>query len=399
MRGKRFSLFLSGIPALGATAGMVYMLIQTDRATQQPAERALWMGGFFLMTFVLGYFALQLAMVLGRACRVERPRMWWAAFLIACPLLFGIGFGGQYLFMYSKEDVTVPAEVDMVLLLDASGSMETGGYIGPRTEAACQFVDSLTEENRLQAVSFAGTVLERTDLLPLDSGNRMKLKQMIRNIDAHGATDFNEPLSQAMNTLNTQGRTNCNKAVILLTDGQSDGLNVLDPTLERQFVNAGIRVFTVRISDTTLLDGNAQDLVDLALATGGLDTLLMPQPDGSIDTAEMLKAFREAFEATSQTKVNMREGLLVHSGEGVTLWQFLVRLAVMLLCAMVVGFGYFCRISPLSLISSAVMGLLAAVLITLLEGGGIFLCGLITVILVKTPFVFLDLRGEDRIDV
>ena len=72
--------------------------------------------------FVFGFAAVQLAMALSRKYRAERPRRWWAAFLIACVLIFGIAAGGQYLFMYSREEITVPAEVDMVLLLDASGT-------------------------------------------------------------------------------------------------------------------------------------------------------------------------------------------------------------------------------------------------------------------------------------
>ncbi len=395
MRGKQFSWLLSGASALGAVLGMVFMGGQIDRATNTPGERALWAGAFFLMLFMLGFAALQLAMLLNRTHKVERRPMWWVAFLLACVLVFGIGAGGQYLFMYSKEDVIVPAEVDMVLLLDASGSMETGGFNTPRTDAACQFVDSLSDDCRLQAISFAGTVLDSTQLLPMSSANKSTLKQMITAIDASGTTDFNEPLRQAMDTLNDQGRQNCNKAVILLTDGQSG----LDSSVVDDYLNSDIRVFTIRISEFTSLDSDEQALVDLANNTGGFDTLLQCRSDGSIDTADMLTAFQDAFEATSESRVNMREDLIVYAEDDITLWQFVIRAVVIVLCAIITGFGYFGQISLPSVVSSGVMGLIAAILVTVLEGAGYFLCALVITLLVETAYVFLDLRGEDHYDV
>lgn len=395
MRGKQFSWLLSGASALGAVLGMVFMGGQIDRATNTPGERALWAGAFFLMLFMLGFAALQLAMLLNRTHKVERRPMWWVAFLLACVLVFGIGAGGQYLFMYSKEDVIVPAEVDMVLLLDASGSMEMGGFNTPRTDAACQFVDSLSDDCRLQAISFAGTVLDSTQLLPMSSANKSTLKQMITAIDASGTTDFNEPLRQAMDTLNDQGRQNCNKAVILLTDGQSG----LDSSVVDDYLNSDIRVFTIRISEFTSLDSDEQALVDLANNTGGFDTLLQCRSDGSIDTADMLTAFQDAFEATSESRVNMREDLIVYAEDDITLWQFVIRAVVIVLCAIITGFGYFGQISLPSVVSSGVMGLIAAILVTVLEGAGYFLCALVITLLVETAYVFLDLRGEDHYDV
>lgn len=395
MRGKQFSWILSGASALGALLGMIFMSSQMRMATTAPDERALWVGAFFLMVFVFGFCALQLAMVLSKSYKVERPPLWWAAFLVACVLIFGIGVGGQYLFMFSREEIVKPAEVDMVLLMDASGSMDAAGYNTPRTEAACQFVDSLSDDCRLQAVSFAGTVLDSTQLLPMSASNKNILKQMICAIDASGATDFNQPLRQAMSTLNSEGRQNCNKAVVLLTDGQSG----LDANVVSSYINSDIRVFTVRISKYTSLDYDEQALVDLANNTGGFDTQLTPNPDGSIDTKDMLTAFQAAFEATSETEVNMREDLIVYAEDGISFWQFLVRAITVILCAVAIGIGYFGTVSLPSVIGSGVMGFVASLLITLLEGAGYTLCALIVVVLLGTAFVFLDLRGEDHFDV
>lgn len=395
MRGKKFGWVLSAASALGALLGMIFMSSQMARATNTPGERALWVGAFFLMLFVFGFCGIQLAMLLSRTYKVERQPLWWAAFLLACALVFGIGAGGQYLFMYSREEVMVSAEVDMVLLLDASGSMDTNGYTAPRTEAACQFVDSLDEDCRLQVMSFAGRVLDSSQMLTMDSANKNVLKQMISLIDAYGSTDFNEPLQMAMDTLNGQSRPNCNKAVILLTDGESN----LDAGIVNAYVGSDIRVFSIRISSKSNLDADAQALADFAKSTGGFDAQLTPNPDGSINTGDMLKAFQDAFKATSDTEIKMSEDLIVHAKDGVTIWQFLIRALVIVLCAIAIGFGYFGVISLPSVVSSGIMGLVAAILVTVLEGAGYALCALVIVLLIETAYVFLDLRGEDHFDV
>lgn len=395
MRGKQFGWILSGASALGALCAAFLVSQQMDSAAETPGGRVLWVGAFLALAFAAGFLALQLAISLNGTYKVERPRMCWVAFVVACALVFGIGAGGQYLFMYSKEEIVESAEVDMVLLLDASSSMDAYGYTPHRTEAACQFVDSLNKDCRLQVMAFAGRVLEDTQLLEMDKDNKESLKQMIAAIDASGATDFNEPLNKAKNTLDTQGRRKCNKAVILLTDGDGYiGADVMD-----DYANSDIRVFTIRISSGNSLNVDAQALADFAKSTGGFDTQLTPKSDGSIDTADMLQAFQDAFEATSETEVNMREELIIYAPDGVTMWQTLIRVLVMVLCAMVIGVGYFGVINLPMVIGSGVMGLAAAMLVTALEGTAYYLCVLAVVVLVETAYVFLDLRGEDRFNV
>ena len=319
MRGKKIGWLFSGASMFGAFLGVFLTSRRLNIEAYQAAERITLVGSIFAIMFVCGFLGLHLTMMLSRTYKVERKPMGLVAFVLVAILLFGIGAGGQYLFMYSKEEVTRPAEVDMVLLLDASSSML--GNTDSRTDAACQFVDSLSEDCRLQTIAFAGTVLDSTQLLTMNSTNKTTVKQMITAIDASGMTDFNEPLQQAMDTLNNQGRQNCNKAVVLLTDGQSD----LDSNLVKNYESSDIQVFTIRISRETYLDGDARALVDLANNTGGFDTQLIPQTDGSIQTGDMLKAFQEAFKATSETKVNMRKDLIVYAKDGITFVQFLIR--------------------------------------------------------------------------
>lgn len=383
---------------LGSLVGAVlFALLITPRnfdALSTAGERIFWVGGFFLAVFAGGFAGLHLTLHFSRKYKIQRTRLWLPAFLLACVLLFGIGAGGQALFMYSKEEVLVPASADMVLLLDASGSMDSSGYTQPRTDAGCQFVNSLGDDNRLQAVSFAGTVLDSTGLINMDAQGKNALTQFIRGIDSVGATDFNAPLRQAMQTLSKQGRADCGKAVILLTDGDGD----LDSDVIKTYVGSDVKVFTIRISSDADLSYDAQVLADFAVNTGGFDVQLTPAADGTVDAADMLKAFRDAFQATTETRVNMSKDLLVYA-EQTSFWQFLLRTVVFILCGILIGIGYFGQFSLKLLVANGVCGLVSAVLVTLLNGSFYGLCVAVICLLMTTAFVSLDMNGEDVYDV
>ena len=383
---------------LGSLVGAVlFALLITPRnfeALSTAGERIFWVGGFFLAVFAGGFAGLHLTLHFSRKYKIQRTRLWIPAFLLACVLLFGIGAGGQALFMYSKEEVLVPASADMVLLLDASGSMDSSGYTRSRTDAGCQFVNSLSDDNRLQAVSFAGTVLDSTSLINMDTQGKNTLTQFIQGIDSVGATDFNAPLRQAMQTLSKQGRADCGKAVILLTDGDGD----LDSDVIKTYVGSDVKVFTIRISSDTYLSSEAQVLADFAADTGGFDVQLTPAADGTVDAADMLKAFQDAFQATTETRVNMSKDRLVYA-EQTSFWQFLLRTVVFILCAILIGIGYFGQFSLKLLVANGVCGLVSSVLVTLLNGSSYGLCVAVICLLMATAFVSLDMNGEDVYDV
>lgn len=383
---------------LGSLGGAVlFALLITPQDFESLAtagERIFWVGGFFLAVFVGGFAGLHLMLHFSRKYKIRRSRFWIPVFLLACALLFGIGAGGQALFMYSKEEVLVPASADMVLLLDASGSMDSSRYTQPRTDAACQFVNSLSDDDRLQAVSFAGKVLDSTSLVNMDTQGKNTLTQFIQGIDSVGTTDFNAPLEQAMQTLSAQSRADCGKAVILLTDGEGD----LDSDVIKTYVGSDVKVFTIRISSSAYLNNNARELANLATDTGGFDVQLTPAADGTVDAADMLRAFQDAFQATTETRVNMSNDLLIYA-EQTAFWQFLLRVVVFILCAILIGVGYFGKLSLRPVIANGACGLLSAVLITLFNGTSYALCVAVICLLMTTAVVSLDMNGEDVYDV
>lgn len=357
-------------------------------------EYILWSGAFFAAIFIGGFGGLQLSLALNRRCRPLRPKRWLSAFAACAALIFAAGAGGQALFMLSSEEVQITSSsVDMVLLLDASGSMDESGYSRPRTEAASQFVDALSPDHTLQAVAFASTVIDSTQLLALDDAGKQSLKAFISAIDSVGMTDFNEPIKMAVDTLSTQTQPERNKAILLLTDGEGD----LDDDVVSSLVNSDIRVFSVRIDDSGSLSSRARALVDLAEATGGFDTCLRPDREGNVDTADLLAAFQAAFEASTEDQLVMKEELLI-SSETASIYQLLIRLATLVVCGILFGVGFYAQLKVSALLFNALSGAALTVAVSLL-GGSTALCILLCCLLLASAYVTLERNGGDTLDV
>lgn len=393
MKGKEFCASAWAASAFGGLLGAAIMT-PSNWQLDTSRSRIIWAGTFFLVVFLCGDIGLQLALRFSRKYKVEMPRHWIIALLLAGVLLFGLGAGGQALFMYSREEITVPADVDMVLLLDASGSMAAANYSDSRTNAACQFVDSLSENNQLQAISFTGSVQDYSSMLVMDDGGKQTLKQLIRSIRSTGGTDFNEPLRKAMETLQNQGRADCNKAVLLLTDGMAS----ISTEIRNAYLSSGIKVFSIRIDSSNRLSSNAKALVDFAVSTGGFDAQLVPQTGGGVDAANMLTAFQNAFQATSETRTNMSSDLIICS-ESATTWQFLVRAVTMMLCSVIFGLGYFGRIQMMPLLLHIGFGFVLCLLISFLGGGSYVVCVIMLCIMMAAAYVSLRPGMGEEMDV
>lgn len=394
MKKKSFGLLAWLCSVAGSLIG-AGLAIQMDLDVDAPAEeRTMWMGLFFVAIFVGGFLGLNLGLALDRRRKVLRPRLWPVSFLLSGALLFGAGFGGQLLFMRAEEEITIPTEVDLVLLLDASGSMDI--YTTPRTEAACQFVDSLDEDCRLQVISFTcrgdQPAMDQSPMLEMDSQGKDTLKEMIAGIDHQGGTDFNAPLRLALDTLDKEGRKKCDKAVIMLTDGYGEDMPDLDEELTDDYLDDEVKLMTIRISDSNDLYGAPEALVEMAEETGGFDTWLEPNRDGSVDTDDMLDAFEEAFQAVTEMRPIDSDGFLI-SSEETSVYQLLVRTATLLVCAFLFGLGYFGRIqwkAILNLILAAVL----SVLISQLEVDTIIGAAMTCLMLAGAYVTFVVEEGE-----
>lgn len=407
MKHLKFDPIALVITLLSGLAGALLMSIQNRALDGDLLQTCLWMGSFFLVVFLCGFGSLHVYLSLSKRYNVQRRKLWPVTALVCGALIFGIGAGGQYFYMYSEEEivntVVTTSDVDMVLMLDGSSSMSSDGYVAPRNDAAASFVDSLNQEIHLQAAVFAGgsRLLGSTELIPLDDAGKTLVKDFVFSSDCLGTTNFELALSSALETLTTNPnlRPTSSKAVILLTDGST---GTLHSDFQQDYLNAGIRLFTVRITDGSDQSNEIKQLIALAQATGGFDVELKPDTNGNVDTGKLLSAFQDAFNATSTNHTNrvthITDNLLIRS-ESVTIGLALLRTAVLMLIFILFGVGYFGGITLPSLGTNAALGLVLSLMAVPLGSIHLVIACLVAGFLCAPAFVCYDLSEGGGIHV
>jgi len=109
-----------------------------------------------------------------------------------------------------------PKPIDVVLVLDRSGSMK-GARMTSAKSAANKFIEQMKKGNGNQVglVSFASsTTLDQSLTVDYDA-----VKTKVSNLNADGATQMRRALYEAITDVRTNGGSDTVKAVILLTDG------------------------------------------------------------------------------------------------------------------------------------------------------------------------------------
>ena len=144
-----------------------------------------------------------------------------------------------------KEMVKTSQPLDIVLVLDTSGSM-SGSKMTNLKNAANSFIDATAENNRgleqdqqtrLAIVWFASGANTERQLNYVTDQNVQQYKSTINGFRASGATYAEEGLRQAQNELDRNGRDNVQQIVIFFTDGEPNHGNGFDNVVAAEAVN------------------------------------------------------------------------------------------------------------------------------------------------------------------
>lgn len=200
----------------------------------------------------------------------------------------------------SNSTVTVTTPLDIVMVLDASGSMdhEMGGgdptrRIDALESAASSFIDAIAKQNegiegvdrqhKVAIVKFAGKTSNNIgnetyrdggytynytqvmkDLADCSGGNVKALKHRIAQITPAGATRADNGLQLAEGI--TSGRADAKKIVVFFTDGTPTKIDKFDPTVANAAVTAAknmkdskATVYTIGIFDGADPSAGIQD--------------------------------------------------------------------------------------------------------------------------------------------
>ena len=168
------------------------------------------------------------------------------------------------------------AELDIVFVLDNSGSMRNNDPNFITKEVVTNFLGGIGKNSRLGMVIFDETANLVVPLLSLDNAEvRARFLESLDVINFKGKfTNSPAGIERAIYELKTNGRQDTKKIIIFLTDGivdtgdKSQDLekeNWLKQDLTRESKNAGIRIFGIAFTD----DADFRLIQTLAIRTDG----------------------------------------------------------------------------------------------------------------------------------
>lgn len=159
--------------------------------------------------------------------------------------------------------------VDLVVVMDISGSME-GDKITTARSSLLQFVQKLDDRDRLQINLFSDTSVMLTPLSPLGA-KRQKVLDSVSGIFEQGNTSLYDAISEAYQSLLTEGDPDHIRAIVVLSDGQ----DTTSQTSLQQVINQisataneggnAIKIFTIGFGD----DADKGILESIANPSGG----------------------------------------------------------------------------------------------------------------------------------
>ncbi|MDR2713258.1 MAG: VWA domain-containing protein [Clostridiales bacterium] len=192
-----------------------------------------------------------------------------------CDFSFATDLSVRY--TYNLSDRITYNRYNIVLVVDASGSMRSTDGSGLRFDAIGKFVALLAHRgNRVGAVVFNDGIVCKQEMTDMDDFPEKKyLIGNIRNISPRGDTNIGRGLQTAVDMLNTDKDPNLPSIVLLLSDGNTDlptedeiALSLREKAdAVQMMMESDYKVYAISLN----ADGsaNSAELLQIANATSG----------------------------------------------------------------------------------------------------------------------------------
>jgi Mg-chelatase subunit ChlD len=176
--------------------------------------------------------------------------------------------------------------VDVVLVIDSSGSMQKTDPLSLRVPAAKLFISLLEKGDRAGIVSFSDKGYVLSDLTPIETPeNKDKLFSAADRISADGLyTNLFEGFKSGYDTLSLQKESGREKIMVLMSDGMMDVGNLdqdarlidtLESSLTETLRSDNIRVYTIAFTDQS----DRKLLEKISKRTGGFYNTALTDTD------------------------------------------------------------------------------------------------------------------------
>ncbi|GFH42511.1 hypothetical protein Hs30E_10620 [Lactococcus hodotermopsidis] len=198
-----------------------------------------------------------------------------AVFLVCIMVLSFVGAFGVK--AANETDKITYNRYNIVLVGDASGSMNSTDESGLRFEAIGKFIALLAERgNRVGTVVFNGDIAYKQELTDADGiAIKRGFLENIQKIPAAGYTNIGKGLKTATEMLDKDKNADLPSIILLLSDGNTDLATKDEKTLSleqkadaiQSSRDSGYKIYTVSLN----ADGsaNSDELAQIAKATGG----------------------------------------------------------------------------------------------------------------------------------
>jgi Mg-chelatase subunit ChlD len=152
--------------------------------------------------------------------------------------------------------------LDMIFVLDTSGSLRTTDPQGYRSQGAIGLVRNLSpkSDTKIGVVSFAG----KGNLIQPMTADRDKVVEALGSLPQSGGTNLAAGIETALRELEKNGRPGSSRVIMLFTDGMSNRMKAYDATAMAQLQGVAIQSLLLGADDT-----GANILEAIAWATGG----------------------------------------------------------------------------------------------------------------------------------
>jgi hypothetical protein len=201
------------------------------------------------------------------------------------------------------SSATPNSRLDVVLLVDSSGSMLSTDPLNLRYEGAELLLQFLDKDDQLAIVSFAGDAKVVSPLTAFDPERITQITDQIKAIQADGTyTDILAAIKAGKEVLESDGRTDSQRLMILISDGKMEP----DPTVGLPFIRTQDLVNNylpeLRAKETKIHSLAFSDLADRELLSeiaGASDGLSWFTKSAS----EIHKSFADLFLAVKRPQV------------------------------------------------------------------------------------------------